>query len=77
MALLEVRNIMDVKDSIDKGINFLMKSFEESGNKFFDISVIGTGHRGILYLQYPAYAYTWPLLTLGRYRRYYYFNENN
>jgi hypothetical protein len=30
--------------------------------------VIGTGHRGILNLQYPVYAFTFPLVALSRLR---------
>jgi hypothetical protein len=33
---------------------------------FFDRSVIGTGHRGVLNLQYPIYAYSFPLVALSR-----------
>lgn len=30
--------------------------------------MIGTGHRGILNLQYPVYAFTFPLVALSRLR---------
>lgn len=33
---------------------------------FFDRSVVGTGHRGVLNLQYPVYAYSFPLVALSR-----------
>lgn len=36
---------------------------------FFDRSVIGTGHRGVLNLQYPVYAYSFPLVALSRLKK--------
>jgi hypothetical protein len=36
---------------------------------FFDRSVVGTGHRGVLNLQYPIYAYSFPLVALSRLKR--------
>jgi len=44
----------------------LLDSFERDG-EFKDISVVGTGHRGLLYLQYPSYARSFPIISLGRY----------
>ena len=46
----------------------MLDEFKNLGNRFFDTSVVGTGHRGLLYLQYPSYAYSFPLLALARYR---------
>lgn len=47
-----------------------MTNFKENGRKFFDRSVVGTGHRGVLNLQYPIYAYSFPLVALSRLNRF-------
>ncbi len=70
LALLEVVNIYEVKPAIEKAVAFLLKEFSDLGQKFFDRSVVGTGHRGVLYLQYPSYAFSFPLIALSRYRKY-------
>jgi squalene-hopene/tetraprenyl-beta-curcumene cyclase len=44
----------------------LLNNFKENNNRFFDRSVVGTGHRGLLNLQYPIYAYSFPLIALSR-----------
>ena len=53
-----------------KAAQYLLKNFKENGNKFYDRSVVGTGHRGFLNLQYPVYAYSFPLTALGRLKLY-------
>ena len=68
LALLEVKQLYNVDSAIERAVNYLMQSFKEQGNIFFDTSVVGTGHRGLLYLQYPSYAFSFPLLALSRYR---------
>lgn len=50
-----------------KAISYLLDSFEEHG-RWIDSSVVGTGHPGVLYMNYPAYPYTFPLIALGRYQ---------
>jgi squalene cyclase len=57
-----------VQDEVDKAVAFLISEFARLGDRFFDISVVGTGHRGVLYLQYPSYAFSFPLIALSRYR---------
>ncbi len=47
-----------------------MRNFKENGNRFYDRSVVGTGHRGLLNLQYPVYAYSFPVIALARARAY-------
>lgn len=56
----------DVGLAIDNAVDFLVRNFQAEG-EFKDISVVGTGHRGLLYLQYPSYARSFPLVALGRY----------
>jgi squalene-hopene/tetraprenyl-beta-curcumene cyclase len=49
----------------------LLNNFKENGNKFLDRSVVGTGHRGVLNLQYPVYAFTFPVVALARAEKYF------
>ena len=53
-----------------KAAEYLIKNFKENNLKFFDRSVVGTGHRGVLNLQYPVYAYSFPLVALARLKAY-------
>lgn len=69
LALLEVKDIYDVDSNIDRAVYYLVDQFRVSGNIFFDTSVVGTGHRGLLYLQYPSYAYSFPMIALARYMK--------
>lgn len=68
LALLEVAHLYDVRPAIDSAVKFLLAEFVRLGERFVDISVVGTGHRGLLYLQYPSYAYSFPLTALARYK---------
>ena len=70
MALIEVIDLYKAHEEADRAVAFLLDEFKRLGDKFVDISVVGTGHRGVLYLQYPSYAFTFPLLALARYRNY-------
>lgn len=67
LALIEVSDIYDLEESVDRAISFLLDDFEREENKFVDISVVGTGHRGLIYLNYPSYPYSFPLIALSRY----------
>ena len=49
-----------------RATRYILDNFKENGNKFYDRSVVGTGHRGVLNLQYPSYAYSFPLVALSR-----------
>jgi hypothetical protein len=53
-----------------RAAEYLLANFKENGNRFWDRSVVGTGHRGFLNLQYPIYAYSFPLVALARLRSY-------
>jgi len=50
-----------------KAAAYLEKELLTRG-KWIDQSVVGTGHPGLLYMNYPAYAYSFPLLALATYR---------
>ena len=56
----------DVKEAIERAVEYLLVSFERDG-EFKDTSVVGTGHRGLLYLQYPSYARSFPIIGLARF----------
>ena len=49
---------------------YLIDNFRQNEGRFWDRSVVGTGHRGLLNLQYPVYAYSFPLVALSRLRQY-------
>jgi squalene-hopene/tetraprenyl-beta-curcumene cyclase len=51
-------------------INYILRNFNEYNGKFYDRSVVGTGHRGLLNLQYPVYAYSFPVIALSRSNKY-------
>ncbi|HEY8272041.1 MAG TPA: prenyltransferase/squalene oxidase repeat-containing protein, partial [Pseudobdellovibrionaceae bacterium] len=62
-------------EATSKAVDFLMKQFRENGQSsgstgfWTDASVTGTGHPGLIYMIYPSYPYTWPLIALGKYMR--------
>lgn len=71
LALLEAEKVgYLVTDALEKAINYLMKNFEFDAGRWFDKSSVGTGHRQLLYMQYPVYSIAWPLIALGRYMSY-------
>jgi len=53
-------------DTVPKVVNYLLETRDESGS-WRDGSVVGTGHPGILYLEYPAYPKTFPVMALAGY----------
>lgn len=48
------------------GIRYLIDEFQKNG-QWEDKSVVGTGHPGLIYLEYPSYPHTFPLIALGKY----------
>lgn len=59
-------SLFQLQTNIIKAAKYLLNNFKENNNKFFDRSVVGAGHRGLLNLQYPVYAYSFPLVALSR-----------
>jgi squalene-hopene/tetraprenyl-beta-curcumene cyclase len=53
-------------DVVAKAIGYLQASFAKEGD-LYDHSVVGTGHPGIVYLNYPSYPHAFGLNALGRY----------
>jgi len=47
---------------------YLVKDIVTNG-KWVDPSTVGTGHPGIVYMNYPSYPYAFPLIALARYAR--------
>ena len=54
-------------DAVEKAIGYLLESFENG--KWVDPSSVGTGHRAIIFMQYPVYAIAWPLIALAKYKK--------
>lgn len=52
-------------------VQYILNNFKENKNRFYDRSVVGTGHRGLLNLQYPVYAYSFPVIALARAKAYF------
>ncbi len=55
-------------DQLENAVKYLLASFNKEKKKWTDNSSVGTGHRRLLYMQYPVYALAWPLMALGRYK---------
>ena len=72
LGLLEIERtgVMDVRNSVEKAIQFLINEMDREG-KWEDKSVVGTGHRGFLMMMFLVYANTWPLIAVSRYQRYF------
>jgi squalene cyclase len=51
---------------VPKAVNYLLETRDES-QSWQDGSVVGTGHPGILYMEYPAYPQTFPVMALAHY----------
>ncbi|MCX6923803.1 MAG: hypothetical protein NT154_11440 [Verrucomicrobia bacterium] len=52
--------------TVPKSVNYLLETRDES-ESWRDGSVVGTGHPGILYMEYPAYPKTFPVMALASY----------
>ena len=64
MALIAVGEAKS--ETAKKAADFLVESFEKAG-KWEDLSTVGTGHPGIVYMEYPSYPFIFPLIALSRY----------
>ena len=53
-------------DAVSKTVNYLLETRNDS-NSWQDDSVVGTGHPGILYVEYPVYPHTFPMMALASY----------
>ncbi len=64
MALIECG--MANTEMVKRGIRYLVKDFNSRGS-WLDQATVGTGHPGLLYLEYPSYQHTFPLIALGKF----------
>ena len=55
-------------DAAERAAFYLIEEFKRSG-RWKDPTVVGTGHPGLLYMNYPSYAHAFPLMALSLYRR--------
>jgi squalene-hopene/tetraprenyl-beta-curcumene cyclase len=53
-------------DPVSRSVNYLLESRNES-ESWRDGSVVGTGHPGILYVEYPVYPKAFPVMALASY----------
>jgi squalene-hopene/tetraprenyl-beta-curcumene cyclase len=51
---------------VEKGVQYLVQELEDKA-KWQDVSATGTGHPNVVYMVYPSYALTFPLMALGEY----------
>ena len=52
--------------SVPKSVNYLLETRSET-ESWQDDSVVGTGHPGILYVEYPVYPKVFPVMALASY----------
>ncbi len=52
---------------VQRAIRYLIREIAIRG-EWIDQAVTGTGHPGLIYMHYPSYAKTWPLIALGKWR---------
>ncbi len=65
LSTLTDLNMVDSKEARG-AVNYLIKEIKTNG-KFTDPSVTGTGHPGIIYMEYPSYPYAFPLIAIAKY----------
>jgi squalene-hopene/tetraprenyl-beta-curcumene cyclase len=53
-------------DTVSKAVNYLLETRSDS-ESWRDGSVVGTGHPGILYVEYPVYPKVFPVMALANY----------
>jgi squalene-hopene/tetraprenyl-beta-curcumene cyclase len=66
LALLEAGQKQS--PAFEQGLNYLISDFKRQ-SKWQDHSTVGTGHPGVVSMNYPIYPMTWPLMVLGRFER--------
>jgi squalene-hopene/tetraprenyl-beta-curcumene cyclase len=52
---------------VDRAAQYLLVELRSDG-RWVDQSVVGTGHPGLIYMDYYSYPRTWPLMALGHYQ---------
>lgn len=70
LALIEAERAgYSTNRSLEKAVDYLVNIFSWNEQRWFDVSSVGTGHRRLLYMQYPVYSIAWPMIALGRYKK--------
>jgi squalene-hopene/tetraprenyl-beta-curcumene cyclase len=66
--VLEFLCEMGLRDAhgVSKAVNYLLETWSGS-ESWRDDSVVGTGHPGILYVEYPVYPKVFPVMALANY----------
>lgn len=62
--LCEMR--LQTADAVPKAVNYLLDTWSES-DSWQDGAVVGTGHPGILYVEYPVYPKVFPVMALANF----------
>lgn len=71
LALIEAERAgYSTNQSLKKAVEYLVNIFSWNEQRWFDVSSVGTGHRRLLYMQYPVYSIAWPMIALGRYKKF-------
>ena len=52
--------------TVTKAVNYLLDT-RNGSESWQDDSVVGTGHPGILYVEYPVYPKVFPVMALANY----------
>jgi len=66
-ALLPLIEAYGEKDApVIAGIEYLLQFYRSHG-EWFDPSTVGTGHPGLIYMNYPSYPWAFPLIAISRY----------
>ena len=53
-------------EALERASSYLIDQLAING-KWKDLSTVGTGHPGLIYMNYPAYPYSFPLIALSRF----------
>lgn len=57
---------------IEAAMDYLVKTFEQNHRAWNDPSCVGTGHPGLVYMEYPVYPMSWPLMAASRFYKQHY-----
>lgn len=57
---------LQTANAVSKAVNYLLET-RSAAESWQDGSVVGTGHPGILYVEYPVYPKVFPVMALAKY----------
>ncbi len=65
LAIIAMKEFLNIENQqLLNAIKYLHKSFQVN-QRWSDPSIVGTGHPGVLYMQYESYAWCFTLIALG------------